>query len=52
MGWKGIVARAQGWVIEDDSSPFADTPVDPPHGPDGDNSEAERKVENPEAPSG
>lgn len=54
MSWKGILARAQAQVLSGDSSPFADSKPDGVSSKetDGDNSEAKRKVEKPEAPRG
>lgn len=50
----GLLARAHGWMVGADDSPFADSEPDvrPEGERDGDNSEAQRKVEHPEHPSG
>lgn len=53
MWSSGIFAKLQGKVWRDDPSPFGDSREDVrgPDDVDGDNSEAKRKVKNPDAPA-
>lgn len=49
-----IGTKLSGKLLKDERSPFCDAPTDvrPKGEVDGDNSEALRKVEHPDAPSG